>query len=152
MHALKLRGAQEGGLSLIAMLVIVILVGGISAAFFLLSMTEGQSADVARNRTKSYYLGEAAVEQVASMLKVAAANYNLPNNPVSVSGAPLSGTLTASGLTSNWAFRHYDTTTAAWYPTWNSTSGTCTGCGIRLPSFEICQNGCDAEGFARSVM
>ena len=32
-----------------------------------------------------------------------------------------------------------------------ATAGTCTGCGSKLPSLEICQNGCGVLGFARSV-
>src|SRR5579872_5333253 len=104
------RGRRsEQGMSLIAMLVIVIMVSGVAAAFFLLSMTERSQSDVIRYRIKAYYEGESAVEQVIGMVRGLAANYRLPLNPASVTTAPLTGTTPVSaGLTANfeWDANH----------------------------------------------
>ncbi|HZE96515.1 MAG TPA: hypothetical protein VE981_05790 [Planctomycetota bacterium] len=113
---LKLGRRSELGMSLISMLVVVILVGGIASAFFLLSVTERQSSDVVRFRTKSYYLGEAAIEQVAAMLKNATTGYIMPSNPVTVAGAPRSSTtggtpVTMGGLVSDWEWYYLNGST-----------------------------------------
>lgn len=107
---------NQRGFSLIAMLVIVILVGGVAAAFFLLSQTEEVNSEVARNRTKAYYLGEAALDQVGSMLKTAAAHFIMPPNPAGGT-SPISGTMTVQGMTSTWWFQHLSATNT-WVPAW----------------------------------
>lgn len=109
---------SQKGISLILMLVIVTLVGGIASAFFLLSQSEQTNSLLARNRQKSYYLAEAAFEQVASMIKVGYSNFKIPNNPVMMPGSPVTGTSTINGVTSSWCFQHLDPTSRTWTPQW----------------------------------
>jgi hypothetical protein len=107
-------------MSLMATIVIVVIVGGIASAFFLLSQIESQQAQGARNRMKAYYLGEAAVEQVAGMIKTATTTYILPNNPAdpkSPLNSPLTGVLQVNGVTAQWAFQSY--IGGQWQPTWD---------------------------------
>jgi len=105
-----------------AMLVIVVIVGGVAAAFFLLSQVESQRAEGTRNRAKAYYLGEAALEQVASMVKVATTSFKLPPNPADPSSppsSPITGTLLVNNMPSKWVFQHYDFPTQRWVPFWD---------------------------------
>ncbi|HEV3027225.1 MAG TPA: type II secretion system protein, partial [Planctomycetota bacterium] len=128
---------SERGMSLIAMLVIVVIVGGISAAFFLLSLTQRQQSDLVQYRTKSYYIGEAAIEMVAGMLKKAAAGGILPANPVinSTSNPPwdtgLNGGTGAPfsllGLTSQWEWWYLPSTVGA---VWKLPSTTEQGTAV----------------------
>jgi hypothetical protein len=129
-------------MSLIAMMVIVVIVGGIAAAFFLLSQIESRQAEGARTRIKAYYLGEAAVEQVASLIKVATASFWMPKNPadpatpgdsttstgVLASGGPVynvtylnapGSTVGINGVLANFCFQHLDVGTNQWIPYWN---------------------------------
>lgn len=121
----RIRSASQAGMSLIAMLVIVVIVGGIASAFFLLSQIEARVAEGARVRTKAYYLGEAAIEQVAAMIKQATTNHtvgsSIPPNPADANspGAPMSGTGTVNGLTWQFVFQYYDTNKAQWVPQWD---------------------------------
>lgn len=66
--------ARQRGMSLIAMLLIVVLVGGVASAFMVVSMNQSRATTVMRDKMRATYLAEAAVEEVANMLRTAYAN------------------------------------------------------------------------------
>ncbi|HVR83225.1 MAG TPA: hypothetical protein VMU54_02870 [Planctomycetota bacterium] len=160
---------SERGMSLISMLVIVVIVGGISAAFFLLSITQRQQSDLVQYRTKSYYIGESAVEMVAGMLKKAASAGILPPNPVinassnppwdtglnGGTGAPFS----LLGLTSQWEWWYLPPTSGAvWKLPSVTEEGTAAASGnsacvqLRLHGNVVINDGIAPETFAYTII
>lgn len=68
------RRARERGMSLIAMLLIVVLVGGVASAFMVVSTNQSRATTVLRDKMRATYLAEATVEEVVNMLRTAYAN------------------------------------------------------------------------------
>jgi hypothetical protein len=106
-------------MSLLAMLVIIIIVGGIASAFMLLTMSEARNSERERYRLRANYLAEAAVEQVAGMLQTGFANENFfnrfagPTGSVTVKGYPNPVTyqITNTVVTTNPPYNPKDTNT-----------------------------------------
>jgi type II secretory pathway pseudopilin PulG len=115
----------QRGMSLIAMLVIVVIVGGIASAFMLLTITQSKWTDLERNKNRATYIAEAAVEQAAGILRSGFAQQLL------VPYSPISGAIVVDGQTVTYAFT--DQTPAdrrAWL--WNIT-GNVTVNGMNIP-------------------
>ncbi len=90
---------SQQGMSLLGMLVVVVLVGGVTTALLLMTTTDHRVTEVAKYKMKATYLAEAAVEEVAHLIRTGYANEILPP-PQSRS----SGTVTISGksMTYTW--------------------------------------------------
>jgi Tfp pilus assembly protein PilX len=91
-------------MSLIAMLVIVIIVGGIATAFMLLTITQSKVTDLERNKNRATYIAEAAVEQAAGILRSGFAQqllvpYQYRTGTVVVDGQTLTYTYTDQSAT-----------------------------------------------------
>jgi type II secretory pathway pseudopilin PulG len=115
----------QRGMSLIAMLVIVVIVGGIASAFMLLTITQSKWTDLERNKNRATYVAEAAVEQAAGILRSGFAQQLLvPYNPVT-------GALVVDGQTVTYAFTDRSPADRrAWL--WNIT-GNVTVNGSNIP-------------------
>jgi hypothetical protein len=61
-------------MSLIAMLLIVVLVGGVASAFMVVSTNQSRATTMYRDKMRATYLAEATVEEVINMLRTAYAN------------------------------------------------------------------------------
>jgi type II secretory pathway pseudopilin PulG len=79
------RRARERGMSLIAMLLIVVLVGGVASAFMVVSTNQSRATTVLRDKMRATYLAEATVEEVINMLRTAYANgvFRVPDTQTS---------------------------------------------------------------------
>ncbi|HLF94512.1 MAG TPA: hypothetical protein VJB14_13700 [Planctomycetota bacterium] len=89
---MKHSRASQKGMSLIGMLVVVVLVGGVTTALLLMTTTDHRATEVAKYKMRATYLAEAAVEEVAHLIRTGYANEILP--PVQ---SPSSGSVTVSG-------------------------------------------------------
>jgi len=69
-----LKRRRDQGMTLLAATVIFIIIGGISAAFFILSLNEAKSTESNRYRTRASYLAEAGAEIAANSLRQTIAN------------------------------------------------------------------------------
>lgn len=66
--------AKERGVTILTVMVIVIIIAGVSSAFFLLSMNEAGMNEKNRYKMRATYLAEAGVELAANRLRIDAAN------------------------------------------------------------------------------
>jgi len=86
---------NERGISLLSVLVVMILVGGIAFAFFDLSMNEARALDQVRNRMKATYLAEAGIEEAMFRIRQAMAGQQaIPTGgSITIAGTPVTFTI-----------------------------------------------------------
>src|SRR6266850_1586329 len=90
---------RERGFTLMAALVMVVLVGGISTALLLASANESRASDQSRMKMKATYLSEAGAEDAAFRIRTALANIvPVPTTTaLTVGGIPVNSTITPIG-------------------------------------------------------
>jgi len=83
-HRGKIRTGRRGeqGITILAVLILAILVGGISSAFVTLGLSESRASEAWRQKMKATYLAEAGCEETAAQVRRLQANYvNVPTAP-----------------------------------------------------------------------
>jgi Tfp pilus assembly protein PilX len=120
-----LKRTRDRGVTILTVLVLVIIIAGISSAFFLLALNESSTSEKTRYKARAMYLAEAGAEVAASDLRIACATDASiitsvgsvsPTAPVPpATGAPVTQTAWAnkgSGLPVNWPVPLAGVTTA----------------------------------------
>ncbi|MBI2933151.1 MAG: hypothetical protein HYY16_16020 [Planctomycetes bacterium] len=94
------RRSGERGVSLVAMAVVALLMGGIALAFLELSLVGNRTTDLARNGMKATYLAEAGCEEGARQIRAAVTNHS----PI-----PVNGTIAIDGRDVAYAIESFGT-------------------------------------------
>lgn len=82
-----IRTARHGqsGITILAVIILAVLVGGISSAFVTLGLSESRAVESWRLKMKATYLAEAGCEETAAQIRRLQANYvNVPSAPSKV--------------------------------------------------------------------
>jgi len=69
-----IKRTRDQGIAILTVVIAVVIIGGISSAFFLLSMNESQNTERLRYKARATYLAEAGAEIAANVLRQAIAN------------------------------------------------------------------------------